>query len=116
MRDEDRSERFHVAIVHVGEQCRRRLGKRLDHVARLLERGVRLVHVDERQLRRQEKRPDSLTQGGDLIRGHDPIGGGVQNYSDAVVVGRVRDDAGSLHRHTGRQVLEHATEIAVAAE
>ena len=48
-----------VDVVHVGP---RRLRQHLRHLARLGERGVRLVHAHERQLRRQQKRLDPFAQ------------------------------------------------------
>ena len=86
------------AVVHVVHERARRLGQRLRHLARLRERGVRLVHVDQRQLRGEQERLDALAQRRDLIGGHDaligePIEDDRRRRSRAAGVSRARRPA-----------------------
>ncbi len=47
---EQRAKGLHVAIVDIGQDCRRWLRERLHDIPGFLKRPVGLVHVDEGQL------------------------------------------------------------------
>ncbi len=107
----------HRAVVDVVHEGPRGFGQLRGHVAGLGEHGVCLVHVHERQLRRQQKRFDALAQAArpdPAARRRDRPHR--KNHGDAVVVRRDAFRGRRPGRFASREVAHHTVQIAVSAE